>query len=86
MSEETVSQTDDQEFEEITSDEVDRIVDVLDNLIEGVDSENIKHYLEEASSNIYYLVYEDSEDDAEAAEETETVVGAEVDDRIQDAA
>lgn len=30
----------------------------LDRLIAGVQSENIKHYLEEAASNIYYLVYE----------------------------
>jgi hypothetical protein len=74
MSEETQSQTDDQEFEEINSDEVDRVVDVLDNLIEGVDSDNIKHYLEEASSNIYYLVYEDAE------------ASGEVDDQLQDAA
>ena len=63
MSEETLGQTDDQEFEEINSDEIDRIVEVLDNLIEGVDSDNVKHYLEEASSNIYYLIYEDSEDE-----------------------
>ena len=82
MSEETVRQTDDQEFEEISSDEVDRIVDVLDSLIEGVDSDNIKHYLEEASSNIYYLVYEDAEDESQATEEAETIV----DDQLQDAA
>ena len=76
MSEETQSQTDDQEFEEINSDEVDRVVDVLDNLIEGVDSDNIKHYLEEASSNIYYLVYEDSdsESEVEADDEGETTL------------
>lgn len=74
MSEENQSQTDEQEFEEINSDEVDRIVDVLDNLIEGVDSDNIKHYLEEASSNIYYLVYEDAESSVQ------------VDDQLQDAA
>jgi hypothetical protein len=53
-------ETDD--YEEITSDEVDRIVDALDRLIEGVQSENVKHYLEEAASNIYYLVYEDESD------------------------
>jgi len=74
MSEDTQNQTDDQDFEEINSDEVDRIVDVLDNLIEGVDSDNIKHYLEEASSNIYYLVYEDSE------------TSVEIEDHLQDAA
>ena len=67
MSEEIENQIDDQEFEEISSDEVDRVVETLDNLIESVSSENIKHYLEEASSSIYYLVYEDS--DEEMAEE-----------------
>lgn len=80
MSEETIGQTDDQEFEEISSDEVDRVVDVLDNLIESVDSDNIKHYLEEASSNVYYLVYEDSE------EEAETTTDVVADDQIQEAA
>ncbi len=80
MSEEISSQTDDQDFEEISSDEVDRVVEILDGLIESVDSDNIRHYLEEASSNIYYLVYEDSdlEEDAEPA--------AEIDDAMQDAA
>ena len=46
------------EYEEIRSEEVDRAVEALDRLIAGVQSENIKHYLEEAASNIYYLVYE----------------------------
>ena len=50
------------EYEEISSEEVDRVVEALDRLIEGVQSENIKHYLEEAASNIYYLVYEDESD------------------------
>ena len=53
------------DFEEISSEEVDRVVEALDRLIAGVQSENIKHYLEEAASNIYYLVYED-EDDVES--------------------
>jgi hypothetical protein len=34
-------------------------------LIAGVQSENIKHYLEEAASNIYYLVYEEEIDETE---------------------
>ena len=59
----------DQEFEEICSDEVDRVVETLDNLIENTQSENIKNFLEEASSNIYYLVYED--DDVEGEVEVE---------------
>ena len=50
------------EYEEISSEEVDRVVEALDRLMEGVQSENIKHYLEEAASNIYYLVYDEEED------------------------
>ncbi len=54
--------TNSEEYEEISSEEVDRVVEALDRLIEGVQSENIKHYLEEAASNIYYLVYEEEEE------------------------
>ncbi|MEY3175432.1 MAG: hypothetical protein RLZZ436_3346 [Planctomycetota bacterium] len=50
------------DYEEIRSEEVDRVVEALDRLIEGAQSENVKHFLEEAASNIYYLVYEDDED------------------------
>lgn len=63
MSDEAIVENIDQEFEEICSDEVDRVVEILDGLIENAQSENIKHFLEEASSNIYYLVYEDAEED-----------------------
>ncbi len=52
------------EFEEISSEEVDQAVEALDRLIAGVQSENIKHYLEEAASNIYYLVYEEEADES----------------------
>ena len=62
MSDENIIENEDQEFEEICSDEVDRVVEVLDGLIENIQSENIKHILEEASSNVYYLAYEDDED------------------------
>jgi len=54
------------EYEEITSDEVDRVVDELEKLIESVSSENIKSYLEDAVNNIYFLLYDD-EDCADAA-------------------
>ena len=57
--------TNNDEFEEISSEEVDRIVEALDRIIEGTQSENIKHYLEEAASNIYYLVYEEEAEDGE---------------------
>lgn len=50
---------DEDEYEEISSDEVDRIVASLESLIESVASVNIATYLEEAMTNIYYLVYED---------------------------
>jgi hypothetical protein len=59
------------EYEEITSDEVDRIVEQLERLSETVKSENIKSYIEDAINSIFFLVYEEDEvfkkDDAEAA-------------------
>lgn len=51
----------DDEFEEISSDEVDRVVAVLDDLIETVQSENIQALLEEASNSIFALVYDDTD-------------------------
>ncbi len=54
------------DFEEISSDEVDRVIDALEKLTASVQSENIRVLLENASNDIYYLVYED-EDSAEAA-------------------
>ena len=60
----------DEEYEEITSDEVDRVIGELESLMGTVESENIRSYLEEAINSIYYLIYddEDLEDDiAEAA-------------------
>ena len=59
-------QNDGQDYEEITSDEVDRVVDQLERLMETVSSENIKSYLEEAVNNIFFLLY-DEEDCADAA-------------------
>lgn len=55
-----------EEFEEITSDEVDRVVEALENLAATVESENVRLILENASNDIWYLVYND-EDLAEAA-------------------
>lgn len=51
------------EFEEITSDEVDRIVEALDQLIQSVQSENIRWMLEEAAGNIFSLIYDDEADE-----------------------
>ena len=55
-----------EEFEEITSDEVDRVVEAIEALSATVESENIRLILENASNDIWYLVYDD-EDLAEAA-------------------
>lgn len=51
------------DYEEISSDEVDRVVDALEELVSGVESENIKTYLEEALNAVYYLVYEEEADE-----------------------
>lgn len=54
------------EYEEITSDEVDKVVAALEDLAATTSSETIKAFLEECSTNVYYLVYDD-EDTAAAA-------------------
>ena len=77
MSEEIIDQAEENDFEEICSDEVDRIVEVLDGLIENIQSENVKHFLEEASSSIYYLVYEDDAD-------SEEPVGADIEEDVEE--
>jgi len=51
-----------EQFEEITSEEVDRVVAQLETLIESTTSENIRSFLEEAMNEIYYLVYEEEEE------------------------
>jgi hypothetical protein len=50
-----------EEYEEINSEEVDRVVAALELLSESVSSETIKSMLDGVSSEIYYLVYEDEE-------------------------
>lgn len=56
-----MSDTQDFEYEEVSSDEVDNVVASLENLMETVDSETIKDMLEECLNSIYYLVYEDED-------------------------
>lgn len=51
-----------EEFEEITSDEVDRVVGLLEELMLSVESENINSLLEEAATSIYELVYDESDE------------------------
>jgi hypothetical protein len=63
---EEVESEDTEEYEEIDSDEVDRVVTALEELSGSINSENIRHLIEEASNSIYYLVYsEDEEEDEE---------------------
>ena len=54
------------DYEEISSDEVDRVIEALEKLAGSVASENIRVILENTSNDIYYLVYDD-EEAAEAA-------------------
>ena len=72
MSDEIVEQdnwtvTDSDEYEEISSDEVDRVVAELETLATSVESENIRYHLALAVQDILSLVYEGDENAAEAA-------------------
>ncbi len=53
--------SDEIEYEEINSEEVDRVVATLEELMASTNSETIKAFLEECSTNVYYLVYDDEE-------------------------
>lgn len=57
----------DGEYEEISSEEVDRVVAALELLSESIASETIKSIIDGCSSEIYYLVYEDEDGISEAA-------------------
>ena len=57
----------DDEYEEISSDEVDRMVEALVALAASAESENIRYLLEEATLKIYLLVYGDEDVQSEAA-------------------
>ena len=57
----------DGEYEEISSEEVDRVVAALELLSESIGSETIKSILDGCSSEIYDLVYEDEEGMSDAA-------------------
>ncbi|QDT63384.1 hypothetical protein [Calycomorphotria hydatis] len=56
------------DFEEIRSEEVDTVVAALERIIESTESENIRTILEDASNEIYYLVYEDETGEEPMAE------------------
>jgi hypothetical protein len=46
------------EYEEISSAEVDRVIQALETLMQSVSSENIRAYLDEAADNVYSLIYD----------------------------
>jgi hypothetical protein len=56
-----------EDYEEISSDEVDRVVEALEALMATVDSENIRCFLEEATNSVYLLIYDDDEPAASEA-------------------
>ncbi len=76
---EPIEGIDGDEFEEICSEEVDRVVGILEDLIPTVDSENIKSHLEEAMNAIYFLVYDESDAEGEDAAEGEDEMETETD-------
>jgi hypothetical protein len=58
---------DDDEYEEIDPAEIDAVVNVLNDLMEKVQSQTIKDYLEATCSDIACLMDEIEDDEAEAA-------------------
>ena len=62
-----MSEMADGEYEEIATEEVDRVVAALEMLSESIASDTIKSIIEGCSNEIYYLVYEDDEEVSEAA-------------------
>ncbi len=71
-----MSEENEEQFEEITSEEVDRVVAQLETLIESTESENIRSYLEEAMNEVYYLVYEEEASEETSDEEWDTEIEA----------
>ena len=60
-----------QDFEEICSDEVDRIVAALESLSESTQSDNIRFFIDEAANGIYELVYDAEAEDGDESIEDE---------------
>ena len=63
--------SDSEEYEEISSTEVDRVIQALETLIQNVTSENIRAYLDEAADNIYSLIYDSEGQQCESNEASE---------------
>ena len=65
------------EDEEISTDEVDRVLESLTNLLEGVESATVHEHLEEAYNQIFSLVYEEDGGEEGELEETEEAFAGE---------
>ncbi len=55
------------DLEEISFEEVDLVVAKLKELTDKVASDTIRSFLEECSTNVYYLLYDDEEDGLSSA-------------------
>ena len=88
MSEELETENTNDEYEEISSEEVDRVVETLEQLTESVSSENIRTYLEDVTNTIYTLVYDEEEgEECETEEEVDMEIDEDYDnDMMEEAA
>jgi hypothetical protein len=57
----------DEEFEEISVEEIDRVLLALDKIIESVESETIRGYLETTAEEISFLIDDEEPDDLSEA-------------------
>ena len=72
--------------EEIGTEEVDRVLESLTNLLETVESATVQEYLEEAYNQIFSLIYEEADSEEDSEEDGEVVLeedGLEEDDEIE---
>lgn len=53
-------------YEVITSDEVDKVVSAIEQLMKRVQSENIRTILDEAADEVYSLVYSEASEELES--------------------
>jgi len=60
------------EYEEITSDEVDRVIAAIEELMQSISSENIRAHLSAAADEIFSLVYDEMGEGFEPADDVQT--------------
>ncbi|NIP85552.1 MAG: hypothetical protein GTO03_08300 [Planctomycetales bacterium] len=69
--------------EEISSEEVDRVLETLSDLMQNVESESVHEYLEEAYNGIFALIYEEEENAVDTEDEEDDQDEAEMDDDLE---